>query len=60
MNVGLSRAKLGCFIIGNSQKLKIDYYWEKLIEFCKDKKCFYKIDSINQYNQAMENIFLKK
>ena len=60
MNVGLSRAKLGCFIIGNSQKLKIDHYWEKLIEFCKDKKCFYKIDSINQYNQAMESIFLKK
>ena len=60
MNVALSRAKLGCFIIGNSQKLKIDHYWEKLIEFCKGKKCFYKIDSINEFNEAMEYIFLKK
>ena len=60
MNVALSRAKLGCFIVGNSQKFKMDYYWKKLLEFCKDKKCFYKIDSINEYNKAMENIFLRK
>ena len=58
MNVGLSRAKLGCFVIGNSQKLKKDQYWEKLIDFCKDKKCIYAIDSLNQYNHAMESIFL--
>ena len=60
MNVGLSRAKLGCFVIGNSQKLKKDLYWEKLIHLCKEKKCIYEIDSINKYDKAMESVFLNK
>jgi senataxin len=60
MNVGLSRAKLGCFIIGNSLKLKKDHYWEKLIHLCKGKKCIYSIDSINKYEKAMESVFLNK
>jgi senataxin len=58
MNVALSRAKLGCFIIGNSQKLISNSYWEKLINFCKMKKCFYMIDSPKEFNQSIENIFL--
>ena len=60
MNVALSRAKLGCFIIGNSQKLISNSYWEKLINFCKMKKCFYMIDSPKEFNQVIENIFLSK
>ena len=60
MNVALSRAKLGCFIIGNSQKLISNSYWEKLINFCKMKKCFYMIDSPKEFNQKIENIFLSK
>ena len=43
MNVALSRAKLGCFIVGNSEKFKSDFYWAKLIQFCKDKNSFYTI-----------------
>ena len=58
MNVALSRAKLGCFIIGNSEKFKSDSYWEKLIKFCKDKKSFFIINSKNDYEEAMKNIFL--
>ena len=58
MNVALSRAKLGCFIIGNSEKFKSDSYWEKLIKFCKDKKSFFIINSKNDYEDAMKNIFL--
>jgi hypothetical protein len=60
MNVALSRAKLGCFIIGNSQKLISNSYWEKLINFCKMKKCFYMIDSPKEFNQKIEYIFLSK
>ena len=59
MNVALSRAKFGCFIIGNSQKFQKDSYWAKLITFCKDKKCYYNINSINEFKKGMENIFLK-
>jgi len=60
MNVALSRAKLGCFIIGNSQRLISNSYWEKLINFCKMKKCFYMVDSPKESNQAIDNIFLPK
>ena len=58
MNVALSRAKLGCFIIGNSDKFKSDPYWEKLIQFCQDKKSFYIINSKNESDVGMNNIFL--
>ncbi len=60
MNVALSRAKLGCFIVGNSQKFKNDPYWEKLINFCKDKNSFYSINSITDFNKGVENIFIDK
>ena len=59
MNVALSRAKLGCFIIGNSQKFKNDPFWQKLINFCKEKKCFYIINSLNEANQVIEKVFIK-
>ena len=58
MNVALSRAKLGCFIVGNSQKFKNDPYWEKLINFCKNKKSFFVINSINDFKQGIDYIFL--
>ena len=60
MNVALSRAKLGCFIVGNSQKFKNDPYWGKLISFCKERNTFYSIDSINDFRKGIENIFLPK
>ena len=59
MNVALSRAKLGCFVIGNSQKFITDSYWEKLINFCKNQKCFYHIDSINNIKLIIDN-FIKQ
>jgi senataxin len=58
MNVALSRAKLGCFIVGNSEKFKSDFYWAKLIQFCKDKNSFYTINSKNEFNIGMKNIFI--
>ena len=60
MNVALSRAKLGCFIVGNSQKFKNDNYWGKLINFCKEKKSFFNINSTNDFKKGIENIFLDK
>ena len=60
MNVALSRAKLGCFIVGNSQKFKNDPYWGKLINFCKERNSFYSINSVNDCKQGINNIFLPK
>ena len=60
MNVALSRAKFGCFIVGNSQKFKSDRYWGKLIDFCKDKKCFFDVNSKDKFNNVIKNVFLDK
>jgi len=60
MNVALSRAKLGCFIVGNSQKFKSDPYWEKLINFCKEKNCFFNVLNKDDFKNTIQNIFMKK
>ena len=59
MNVAISRAKFGCFIVGNSNKFKSDPYWEKLINFCKDKNSFFNVKDKNDFNYVIENIFVK-
>ena len=59
MNVAISRAKFGCFIVGNSNKFKSDPYWEKLINFCKDKNSFFNVKDKNDFNYVIENIFMK-
>ena len=60
MNVALSRAKFGCFIVGNSQKFKSDPYWEKLINFCKEKNCFFNVLNKDDFKNTIQNIFMKK
>ena len=60
MNVAISRAKFGCFIVGNSNKFKSDPYWEKLINFCKDKNCFFNVKDKHDFNYIVENIFVKE
>ena len=60
MNVAISRAKFGCFIVGNSNKFKSDPYWEKLINFCKDKNCFFNVKDKEDFNYIIENIFVKE
>ena len=49
MNVAVSRAKIGCFIVGNSKVLQNNFYWKKLMNYCKDKKSFFKVDKSKEY-----------
>ena len=58
MNVALSRAKLGCFVVGNSQKFKSDPYWEKLINFCKVKNSFFSIKNKDEFNDVASKVFI--
>ena len=58
MNVALSRAKFGCFIVGNSQKFKNDPYWEKLINFCQEKNCLFNIKNKDEFNNCINNVFV--
>ena len=58
MNVALSRAKIGCFVVGNSQKFKSDPYWEKLINFCKEKNSFFSIQNKDEFNDVASKVFI--
>ena len=55
MNVGLSRAKVGCFVVGNFETLKNNSYWEKLMNYCKDRKSFFSVEKSNEL-EAINNI----
>ena len=55
MNVGLSRAKIGCYVVGHFETLKNNSYWEKLINYCKDKNSFFKVDKSKE-SEAIKNI----
>ena len=55
MNVGLSRAKIGCYVVGNFETLKNNSYWEKLINFCKNRNSFFKVDKSKE-SEAIKNI----
>ena len=52
MNVGLSRAKFGCFVVGNFETLKNNTYWKKLINYCKEKNSFFQVKK----SKALESI----
>ena len=60
MNVGLSRAKEACFIVGNSDTLKNNSYWNKLIVYCKENDNFYQIknDDVKSYLNYIKNVFI--
>jgi senataxin len=59
MNVGLSRAKFGCYVVGHYETLKNNSYWEKLINYCKDKKSFFKVDNTKESIQnSIKNILI--
>ena len=58
MNVALSRAKLGCFIVGNSKQFENDKYWKKLIEFCKEKKSFFEVKSKEDNTNQIKKILI--
>ena len=57
MNVGLSRAKAGCFIVGHYETLKNNNYWMKLMNYCKDKKSFFQVEKNKEYD-AIKNVFV--
>ena len=57
MNVGLSRAKVGCFIVGHYETLKNNNYWMKLMNYCKDKKSFFKVEKNKEFD-AIQNVFV--
>ena len=56
MNVGLSRAKYGCFVVGHFETLKNNLYWEKLMKYCQDKKSFFNVEKTKE-KEAIQNIF---
>ena len=56
MNVGLSRAKYGCFVVGHFETLKNNLYWEKLMKYCQDKKSFFNVEKSKE-KEAIQNIF---
>ena len=59
MNVGLSRAKYACFVVGNGDTLKNNEYWNKFITYCKEKNNYFLVDKEkNSYNNINE-IFVK-
>ena len=58
MNVGLSRAKAGCFVVGHFETLKNNNYWNKLMNYCKEKNSFFKVDKIENKSAAIQNIFI--
>ena len=57
MNVGLSRAKTGCYIVGHYETLKNNNYWKKLMNYCKDKNSFFKVDKNKEYD-AINKVFV--
>ena len=57
MNVGLSRAKACCFVVGHYETLKNNNYWNKLMNYCKEKNSFFKVDKDDK-SVAMKNIFV--
>ena len=57
MNVGLSRAKVGCFIVGHYETLKNNNYWMKLMNFCKDKNSFFQVENHKEFD-AIKNVFV--
>ena len=57
MNVGLSRAKVGCFIVGHYETLKNNNYWMKLMNYCKEKKSFFQVEKNKEFD-AIKNVFV--
>lgn len=58
MNVGLSRAKVGCFVVGNYETLKNNSYWKKLMDYCKEKKSFFNVEKSKEYDAINNNILV--
>ena len=57
MNVGLSRAKVGCFIVGHYETLKNNNYWMKLMNYCKEKKSFFHVEENKEFD-TIQNVFV--
>ena len=60
MNVGLSRAKLACFVIGDSSTLTLNSYWKKLLDYCRLRQSFIDVSNEEEAKMKMEKIFIKK
>ena len=59
MNVGLSRAKFGCYVVGHYETLKNNEYWGKLLNYCKDKNSFFKVNNTKESKQnSIKNILI--
>jgi hypothetical protein len=54
MNVALTRAKYGMFVIGNSLTLKGNEMWKKFIEHTEEQKVLYSFENIQQLNLGKE------
>lgn len=59
MNVGLSRAKYACFVVGNGDTLKNNEYWNKFITFCKEKNNYFLVDKEKNSYNIIKEIFCK-
>jgi len=59
MNVGLSRAKYACFVVGNGDTLKNNEYWNKFITFCKEKNNYFLVDKEKNSYNIINEIFCK-
>lgn len=60
MNVALSRAKLACFVIGDSSTLTLNSYWKKLLDYCRERNSFFDVNKEEEAKMKMEKIFIKK
>lgn len=56
MNVALSRAKLACFVVGNSNTLIHNEYWHKLIDYCLSKNSLFPIRNEYITQDKIDNI----
>ena len=56
LNVGISRAKLGCFVVGHFETLKNNHYWKILMNYCKEKNSFFKVEKSKE-SESINKIF---
>ena len=57
MNVALSRAKVGCFVVGQCYTLNGNIYWDNLINYCRNNNSLFCVNE-KKISEAIRNIFV--